>query len=57
MSKLPSDFVKAPTTEPKPRARRTRKASLISAEPVVDPRQCCTSPRRSTRPSKTRAEP
>jgi hypothetical protein len=39
MSKLPTDFVKPPTTEPKPRARRARKASLISAEPVVDPRQ------------------
>jgi hypothetical protein len=36
MSKLPTDFVKAPTPQPK-RARRTRKASLIAAEPVQDP--------------------
>lgn len=40
MSKLPAEFVKAPATQPKqPRARRTRKASLISPEPVRDPRE------------------
>jgi hypothetical protein len=40
MSKLPTDFVKAPATQqPKPRARRPRKASLISADPVVDPKE------------------
>lgn len=40
MSKLPAEFVKAPATQSKqPRARRTRKASLISAEPVVEPRE------------------
>ena len=39
MSKLPTDFVKAPTTQPKPRARRPRKASLISTEPVRDPKE------------------
>src|SRR5262245_60125180 len=38
MSKLPPEFVKAPSTQPKP-ARRSRKASLISPEPVRDPRQ------------------
>jgi hypothetical protein len=37
MSKLPTDFVKAPAAQAKPRAPRPRK-SLISAEPVVDPR-------------------
>jgi hypothetical protein len=40
MSKLPAEFVKAPATQPKqPRARRTRKASLISPDPVRDPRE------------------
>jgi hypothetical protein len=39
MSKLPTNFVKAPTPQPKPRARRPRKASLISTEPVADPKQ------------------
>ncbi len=39
MSKLPAEFVKAPATQPKPRTRRTRKASLISPEPVTDPRE------------------
>jgi hypothetical protein len=40
MSKLPTDFVTAPATHPKqPRARRTRKASLISAEPVREPNE------------------
>jgi len=41
MSKLPADFVKAPTTQspPKPRAQRSRKASLISPEPVRNPRE------------------
>ncbi len=39
MSKLPAEFVKAPATQPKPRTTRTRKASLISPEPVRDPRQ------------------
>lgn len=40
MSKLPAEFVKAPATEPKqPRVKRTRKASLISPEPVIDPRE------------------
>ena len=46
MSKLPTDFVKAPATatatpaKPKQRAPRSRrKASLISAEPVRDARE------------------
>lgn len=40
MSKLPDAFVKAPSPRPsKPKARRTRKASLISPEPVRDPRE------------------
>jgi hypothetical protein len=41
MSKLPAEFVKAPATatQPKPRPRRMRKASLISPEPVKDPRE------------------
>lgn len=40
MSKLPAEFVKAPATQPKqPRTRRTRKASLISPDPVRDPRE------------------
>jgi hypothetical protein len=38
MSKLPTDFVKAPAAQAKPRAPRPRKQSLISAEPVADPR-------------------
>lgn len=45
MSKLPDAYVKAPTSvkastttaQPKPRTRRTRKASLISPEPVKNP--------------------
>ena len=40
MSKLPAEFVKAPATQPKqPRARRTRKASLISPDAVRDPHE------------------
>jgi hypothetical protein len=48
MSKLPDAYVKAPTSmkastttpaQPKPRTRRTRKASLISPEPVKNPRE------------------
>jgi hypothetical protein len=43
MSKLPTDFVKAPVTHKapvQPKPRRTRKsASLISPEPVKDPRE------------------
>src|SRR6187551_2726633 len=39
MSKLPTDFVKAPAAQAKPRVTRPRKQSLISTEPVVDPRQ------------------
>lgn len=39
MSKLPAEFVKAPATQPKTRAPRSRKASLISPEPVRDPRE------------------
>ncbi|HEU0035855.1 MAG TPA: hypothetical protein VFQ53_34820 [Kofleriaceae bacterium] len=39
MSKLPTDFVKVSAAQPKQRAKRSRKASLISAEPVVDPKQ------------------
>lgn len=40
MSKLPTEFVQAPATRTKqPRARRPRKASLISPEPVRDPRE------------------
>ena len=47
MSKLPTDFVKAPATaagsatatKPKARAPRARKASLISPDPVRDPRE------------------
>jgi hypothetical protein len=41
MSKLPADFVRAPGTQPqpKPRAQRSRKASLISPEPVRNPRE------------------
>jgi hypothetical protein len=42
MSKLPTDFVKAPMTHKapvQPKPRRTRKASLISPEPVKDPRE------------------
>ena len=38
MSKLPTEFVKAPAPQPKPRTR-TKKASLISPEPVRDPRE------------------
>jgi hypothetical protein len=37
MSKLPTEFVKAP--EPKPPAKRSRKASMISPQPVRDPRE------------------
>ena len=39
MSKLPTEFVKAPSAQPKQRARRSRKSSLISTEPVRDPRE------------------
>lgn len=40
MSKLPAEFVKPPARPAKqPRARRARKASLISPEPVTDPRE------------------
>jgi hypothetical protein len=38
MSKLPAEFVTANRPKQKP-ARRTRKASLISPEPVRDPRE------------------
>lgn len=39
MSKLPAEFVKSPTKQPKPKAQRTRKASLISPTPVRDPHE------------------
>lgn len=40
MSKLPDSFVKAPPSkQTKSKARRTRKASLISPTPVKDPRE------------------
>jgi hypothetical protein len=38
MSKLPTDFVKAPTPTAK-RARRPRNAGLIATDPVRDPRE------------------
>jgi hypothetical protein len=39
MAKLPTEFLKAPATQPKPRAPRSRKASLISPDPVKNPRE------------------
>jgi hypothetical protein len=40
MSKLPAEFVKPPAGQAKqPRTRRARKTSLISPEPVADPRE------------------
>lgn len=39
MSKLPAEFVKSPTKQAKPKAQRTRKASLISPAPVRDPHE------------------
>ena len=39
MSKLPPEFVKAPASPSKPRSRPSRRASLISPEPVRDPRE------------------
>lgn len=39
MSKLPAEFVKSPTKQAKPKAQRTRKASLISPTPVRDPHE------------------
>ena len=39
MSKLPAEFVKPLAKQPKPKAQRTRKASLISPDPVRDPHE------------------
>ena len=39
MSKLPAEFVKSPAKQAKPRPQRTRKASLISPDPVRDPHE------------------
>jgi len=39
MSKLPPEFVKAPASPSKPRSRPSRRTSLISPEPVCDPRE------------------
>lgn len=37
MSKLPPEFIKSPGPEQRP--RKTRKASLVTAEPAPDPRE------------------
>jgi hypothetical protein len=39
MSKLPPDFIKSPAAAPAQRPRRTRKTSLVTAEPARDPRE------------------
>jgi hypothetical protein len=39
MSKLPAEFIKSPPAAPAQRPRRARKTSLVTAEPVRDPRE------------------